>query len=308
MSVEADDESVATVRAFSRFYTNVIGVLREGLLESPYSLSEARVIFELAQADRTELAALRRTLTIDAGYLSRIISRLESDGIAAKERSSEDGRRQLIRLTRQGRTVFNRLDERSTAEVRALLSPLPERDRRRLVGAMDSIRAILGDSPRREALVLRAPGPGDLGWVVELHGSVYADEYGWDQSFEALVASIVADYSARSDHPHESAWIAEVDGERVGCAFCVKRNKAVAQLRLLLVAPSARGMGIGSRLVEECIRFARRARYRQMMLWTNDVLEDARRIYERAGFELREEESHTSFGHELVGQNWWLEL
>jgi DNA-binding MarR family transcriptional regulator/GNAT superfamily N-acetyltransferase len=299
------DDRTTVVRAFNSFYTNVIGVLREGLLRTPYSLTEARVIFELAQRDATELVDLRRVLNIDAGYLSRILARLEANGIATRERSGADARRALIRLTDHGRAAFEMLDERSSGEVRGLLSRLTEEDQRRLIGAMQAIQEILGDSARTQPIVLRAPGPGDFGWMVHRHGLLYAEEYGWDETFEALVARIVADYVEHRDPKRESAWIAEVDGEPVGCVLCVKKEERVAQLRLLLVEPNRRGMGIGTRLVAECMRFARRAGYEHIVLWTNDVLEDARRIYERAGFELVEVERHHSFGHELVGQNWW---
>jgi DNA-binding MarR family transcriptional regulator/GNAT superfamily N-acetyltransferase len=300
-------ERVTAVRAFNRFYTNVIGLLHEGLLRTPYSLTEARVIFELAQRDASELANLRRVLSIDAGYMTRILARLETDGIATRERSGADGRRQVIGLTDRGRGVFEMLDQRSAEEIRALLSRLTEHDQRRVIGAMGAIRQVLEGSPRPEPC-LRPPRPGDFGWVVQRHGVLYAEEYGWDESFEALVARIVADYMDHRDPKRESAWIAEVDGEPVGCVFCCKKEENVAQLRLLLVEPSIRGMGIGTRLVDECVRFARRAGYGHVMLWTNDVLEDARRVYERAGFERVGEEPHHSFGHELVGQNWWRKL
>jgi DNA-binding MarR family transcriptional regulator/GNAT superfamily N-acetyltransferase len=300
--VEPTDDAVAAVRAFNRSYTNVIGVLREGLLGTPYSLTEARVIFELAQREATELADLRRQLDIDAGYLSRIIARFEADGIATRELSETDRRRQVVRLSGGGRAVFRELDRRSAEEVRRLLSPLTADDQRRLVGAMGAIQQVLEDSPRKPFL-LRLPEPGDFGWIVHRHGALYSEEYGWDETFEALVARIVADYLEHRGQ-RDAAWIAEVDGEPGGCVLCTKKKEKVAQLRLLLVEPRVRGMGIGTRLVEECIRFARRAGYEQIMLWTNDVLDDARRIYERAGFELVEEESHHSFGHDLVGQNW----
>jgi DNA-binding MarR family transcriptional regulator/GNAT superfamily N-acetyltransferase len=302
------DERVAAVRAFNRFYTNVIGVLRERLLRSPYSLTEARVIFELAQHESTELANLRRTLDIDAGYLSRIVAQFEVDGLVSKKRSSSDGRRQVIRLTIRGRKAFRMLDERSAKEIGALLSKLNEEQQRRLTGAMEAIRETLEGAPRLQSYVIRPPRTGDFGWVIHRHGVLYAQEHGWEQTFEGLVARIVADYLDKHDPRRESAWIAEVDGEPVGCVFCMERDDKVAQLRLLLVEPHARAMGIGTWLVEECIRFARRAGYEQMVLWTNDVLEDARRIYERAGFRLIKEEKHHSFGHDLVGQNWWLEL
>jgi DNA-binding MarR family transcriptional regulator/GNAT superfamily N-acetyltransferase len=301
-------DRVADLRAFNRFYTGVIGVLEEGLLRTPYSLTEARTIFELAQRPTTELGDLRRTLGIDAGYLSRILSRFESDGLLTKDRSAADGRRQVIQLTRAGRKVFETLNHRSADENRKLLSRLSADEQRRLVGAMTTIRQLLEGAPIRQPFRLRPLAPGDYGWVVQRHGALYAEEYGWDETFEALVARIVADYVYQRDPRRENAWIAELDGEPVGCIFCVKKEAKVAQLRLLLVEPQARGAGIGSKLVDECIRFARRAGYTQMMLWTNDVLVDARRVYERFGFTLIEEERHHSFGHDLVGQNWSIAL
>lgn len=299
---------VAEVRAFNRFYTNVIGVLREGLLQTPYSLTEARLLFELAQKDSAEVVELRRELDVDAGYLSRILTRFEADGLVSRARSRQDGRRQVIRLTARGRRVFRTLDERSAREVRNLVAPLREEERRRLVEAMRTIRSILEGTPRSEAYVLRPMVAGDYGWVVHRHGVLYAEEYGWDETFEALVAQIVADYVRNRDPRRENAWLAEVDGQAAGCVFCVKKADTVAQLRLLLVEPWARGRGIGSRLIEECLRFAKRAAYERIMLWTNDVLDDARRLYERANFELGEEQSHHSFGHDLVSQTWWRPL
>lgn len=299
------DEDVASVRAFNRFYTTVIGVLNDGLLQTPYSLTEARVIFELAQSEASEHLALRRALDIDAGHLSRILTRFESDGLVQRERSEQDGRRQVIRLTDRGRELFAVLDSRSAEEIATLLSHLTAEDRRRLTTAMETVRTVLDTSSDRN-IVLRQLGPGDIGWVVQRHGVLYWNEYGWDQTFEALVARIVADYVDNYKPQRENAWIAEVDGKPVGCIFCVEKDETIAQLRILLVEPSARGMGIGSRLVEECLQFARMAGYREIMLWTNDVLEEARRIYQRAGFELTEEEPHHSFGHDLIGQNWVL--
>lgn len=301
-------DRVTAVRAFNRFYTNLIGLLREGLLSTPYSLTEARVIFELAQASATEVAELRSDLQIDAGYLSRMLARFEADGLVTRQRSNSDGRRQVVQLTTQGRRAFKALDKRSTEEIRALLNPLGEDDQRRLIEAMHAIQHILDGLRPRQSVVLRAPRSGDFGWVVQRHGFLYAEEYGWDESFEALVARIVADYVDQQDAEREAAWIAELEGELVGCVFCVRKQEEVAQLRLMLVEPRARGMGIGTRLCQECIRFARSSGYKRMMLWTNDVLEDARRIYERAGFKLVEEEKHHSFGQDLVGQNWWLVL
>ncbi|HEX8804045.1 MAG TPA: bifunctional helix-turn-helix transcriptional regulator/GNAT family N-acetyltransferase [Acidimicrobiales bacterium] len=296
--------AVATVRSFNRFYTRWVGALAEGLLDSPWSLAEARVLFELAQADATEVVDLRERLGLDAGYLSRILARLEGAGLVERTRSAADARRSVAGLTAAGRAAFRELDARSAEQIGALLDPLDGTDRRRLVGAMATIRSLLGDGERSGGFVLRPLEPGDHGWVVERHGALYAAEHGWDVSFEALVARIVADYLDGRDPARETAWIAEVDGERVGCVFCVRHDDETAQLRLLLVDPRARGAGIGARLVDECLRFARRAGYRRIRLWTNDVLAAARRIYQRAGFELEAEEPHHSYGRDLVGQTW----
>jgi DNA-binding MarR family transcriptional regulator/N-acetylglutamate synthase-like GNAT family acetyltransferase len=302
------DGQVAAVREFNRFYTGVIGLLREGLLGTPYSLTEARVLFELARDDAVEAADLRRWLDIDAGYLSRLLARFEADGLVSRTRSPADGRRQVIGLTGPGRAVQADLDARSGAQIRALLAALTPDGRQRLAGAMASIREIIGPAPPPAAFVLRPPVPGDLGWVVQRHGALYAAEYGWDASFEALVARIVADYADRGDRRREAAWIAELGGEPAGCVFCMRKTDTTAQLRLLLVEPRARGLGMGGRLVAECVSFARRAGYREMVLWTNDVLHAARRIYQRAGFRLAGSEPHHSFGHDLVGQDWRLPL
>lgn len=296
---EVRDERVAAVRTFNRFYTNLIGVLHGGLLDTPYSLTEARVLFELAQRDATAVAELRRELDIDAGYLSRILTRFTSDGLVARERSDADARRQVIRLTETGRAAFAMLDQRQADDVSRMLAGLPEEQQRRLLGGMSAIQEVLGKAPRSAGHVLRPPEPGDMGWVVQRHGVLYAAEYGWDASFEALVARVVSDYVDNHDPARDGAWIAEVDGERAGCVFCVRGDETTAKLRLLLVEPSARGTGIGTRLVEECLRFARRVGYQRMTLWTNDVLDSARRIYQRAGFELVDEEKHHSFGHEI---------
>jgi DNA-binding MarR family transcriptional regulator/GNAT superfamily N-acetyltransferase len=296
------------VREFNRFYTGVIGLLREGLLDTPYSLTGARVLFELARQDTIEVAQLRRWLEIDAGYLSRLLARFEADGLVSRTRSATDGRRQVIGLTGTGRAVQADLDARSCVQIRELLAPLTPDTRQRLTAAMAGIREIIGPAPPPAAFVLRPPAPGDLGWVVQRHGALYAAEYGWDASFEALVARIVADYAARDDHRGESAWIAELGGEPAGCVFCMRKTDTTAQLRLLLVEPRARGLGMGGRLVAECVSFARRAGYREMVLWTNDVLHAARRIYQRAGFQLAASEPHHSFGHDLVGQDWRLPL
>ena len=304
VSASADDAAVTAVRAFNRFYTGVIGVLHEGLVGTAYSLTEARVIFELAQRESTQVAELRRSLDLDAGQLSRMLTRFEASGLITKERAPGDARRQVVRLTAPGRDTYETLGRRADDEIAAMLAGLTGDRRRRLVAALETVREILGHAPPSPAYVLRPLGPGDFGWVVHRHGLLYAEEYGWDHTFEALVARIVADYADGHDPKREGAWIAEVDGAPVGSIFCVRKDDRVAQLRLLLVDPSVRGMGIGARLVRECLRFAATAGYAEIMLWTNDVLADARRIYERAGFELEAEERHHSFGHDLVGQFW----
>ena len=298
------DAAVAAVRAFNRFYTNMIGLLRGKYLDTPYSLTEARILFELAQRDASEVTDLRRTVDIDAGYLSRILTRFSSDGLVTRQRSAADGRRQVITLTENGRSAVAGLDARSAAQTRDMLAAVHDDDRRRLLDAMHAITDVLSESPQPRGYLLRAPRPGDMGWVVQRHGALYAEQFGWDEAFEALVARIVADYVDNRDLDREAAWIAEVDGTPAGCVFCVRKDDSTAQLRMLLVEPWARGLGIGSRLVEEVLRFARRAGYSGITLWTNDVLADARRIYQRAGFSLDDEARHHSFGKDLVEQNW----
>jgi DNA-binding MarR family transcriptional regulator/GNAT superfamily N-acetyltransferase len=307
-AVPVPDGDVAAVREFNRFYTSVLGLLREGLLDTPYSLTEARIIFELARQDEVEVAAMRRWLDLDPGYLSRILARFEADGLVRKSRSAGDARRQVIGLTQAGRAVFGRLDALSSDQIRGLLAPVPADRRSRLTAAMAGIREVLGDAAAPATVVLRPPAPGDLGWVIQRNAALYAAEYGWDGTYEALVARIVADYASREDRTGEAAWFAELRGEPVGCVFCMRKSDQTAQLRLLLVEPSARGMGIGERLVTECLAFARRAGYQDIVLWTNDVLHAARRIYQRAGFELVREAPHHSFGRDLVGQDWRLVL
>jgi DNA-binding MarR family transcriptional regulator/GNAT superfamily N-acetyltransferase len=297
-------DRVAAVRAFNRFYTARIGVLRDGLLRTPHSLTEARVLYELGQREVTEVADLRRELDIDAGFLSRLLARLQRNGLVARERSDHDARRQHVCLTDEGRAAFAELDRRSADEIASVLDALSEEDQTRLVASMGAVRDVLTHAPPTAGFVLRSPRPGDLGWIVQRHGALYAQQYGWDESFEALVAQIVAEYARDHDPRREAAWIAEVDGEPAGCVLCVRREEDVAQLRLLLVDPRARGRGIGGRLIEECLRFAQRAGYTHITLWTNDVLHEARRLYERSGFELVESAPHHSFGHDLVEQTW----
>ncbi len=300
---------VEAVRRFNRFYTRRIGVLGEGLASSPFSLTEARVVYELARRGEATAAELGRDLGLDAGYLSRLLRGFERRGLLRRRPSESDGRRSLLGLTPEGEAAFAELDAGTRREVGALLSALPEEEQDRLVGAMRAIEGVLGAPPEgRASYLLRPHGPGDLGWVVQRHGALYAREYGWDERFEALVAEIAAKFLRELDPRRERCWIAERDGEPVGSVLLARESDETAKLRLLLVEPRARGLGIGSRLVEECVRFARGTGYRRVTLWTNDVLRAARRIYEEAGFRLVREEPHHSFGHALVGQTWELEL
>jgi DNA-binding MarR family transcriptional regulator/N-acetylglutamate synthase-like GNAT family acetyltransferase len=300
---------IEAVRRFNRFFTRRIGVLREGLLHSPYSLTEARILFEIARGEEVSASGLSRELGLDPGYLSRILARLEQRGLIDKVRSGTDGRRHILSLTSEGEEAFSVLDERSREEVAEMLEELSEGDQRRLLEAMQTIEGILEKGFKfSEPFVLRPHEPGDMGWVVQRHGVLYAREYGWDERFEALVARIVADFIDSYDPAKERCWIAEMGGQRVGCVFLVRGSDTVAKLRLLLVEPGARGLGLGTRLVEECIRFARSRGYKTLTLWTNSVLDAARHIYEERGFELVEEQEHHSFGRDLVGQNWELAL
>lgn len=301
-------DAVAAVRAFNRFYTNVIGVLRGSYLDVPYSLTEARVLFELARRESTEVAALRRALDIDAGYLSRILARFSTEKLTVRRRSDTDGRAQVIRLTEAGLAAFADLDRRQSEQTAALLAGLAGPDQRRLLAAMATIQQVLpgpgAAPPPPRSWLLREPRPGDLGWVIQRHGALYAREYGFDETFEHLVARIVADWAADREPRREAAWIAEVDGEPAGCVFCVRQDDSTAKLRLLLTEPAARGLGIGGRLVAECLRFARDAGYATITLWTQDCLHEARRIYQRAGFSLVSESPHHSFGQDLTEQVW----
>ena len=300
------DRRVGVVRRFNRFWTSQIGVLREGYLESPFSLAEVRVLFELARREETTASELGGELGLDAGYLSRLLGGFEKDDLIRKRPSEVDGRRSLLRLTERGRETFAPLDARSRSDIGAMLGSLSVAEQDRLVGAMRTIEGLL--SVPEASYLLRPHESGDMGWVVHRHGVLYAGEYGWDERFEALVAEIVAKFIQEYDPKRERCWIAERDGENVGCVFLVKQSEEIARLRLLLVEPQARGLGIGSRLVEECIRFARQAGYRKITLWTNDVLHSARRIYEAMGFRLVHEQPHHSFGRDLVGQTWELML
>ncbi|MEV4086345.1 GNAT family N-acetyltransferase [Nonomuraea fuscirosea] len=283
----------------------MIGALQAGMLDSPYSLTEARVLFELAQAERMETGELRGLLGLDAGYLSRILTRFEADGLIIRERSAADARKQLVRLTPGGDEVFTGLDARSAEVIGRLMSGLAEADQERLVSSMAAIRSLLSAAEReREPYVIRPPRPGDLGWVVERHGALYSSEYGWGIEFEQLVARIVGDL----DLTRDTGWIAESGGRRVGCVFYVRQDATTAKLRMLLVDPAARGLGIGRRLVEECLRHARAEGCKRITLWTRDSLVSARRIYQAAGFSLESQEEGMENGVPVNEQMWSLDL
>ncbi|HSL71712.1 MAG TPA: helix-turn-helix domain-containing GNAT family N-acetyltransferase [Longimicrobiales bacterium] len=303
------EQRIEAVRRFNRFYTRQIGVLQEHLLQSPISLTEARVLYELAGRAEITATELGATLGVDAGYLSRLLGSLRERGLLARSRSMADGRQSLLRLTARGQQAFARLNTASAAEIGDLLAAHTEEDQRRLVAALEVVERLLdGRYETQVPYVLRPPRAGDYGWIIHRHGVLYAQEYGWDERFEALVAEIIARFVQNFDARRERCWIAERDGQSVGCVFVVAKSKTIAQLRLLLVEPSARGLGIGRRLVDECIRFARLKGYRKLTLWTNDVLHAARHIYEQAGFQLVREQPHRDFGTNLVGQTWDLPL
>lgn len=302
---------VEAVRRFNRFYTKQIGVLHEGLLNSPFSLTEARVVYELAHHEQTTATHLARELELDAGYLSRILRRLQQRGLIRRRRSDADGRQMLLTLTERGQAAFSEINAASRNEIEAMLRELSPAEQDRLLRSMQTIESLLGaPEEHRVPYILRPHQPGDMGWVVHRHGVLYNREYGWDETFEALVAEIAAAFVRDYDPRRERCWIAEKDGENVGSVFLVKHpeREGVAKLRLLLVEPHARGLGIGRRLVQECTRFARRVGYRKITLWTNSVLEAARRIYEREGYRLVHQEPHHSFGHDLISETWELEL
>lgn len=303
------DQRVAAVRRFNRFYTQRIGVLNEGVLKSPFSLAQSRVLYELAHRAECTATGLGKDLGLDAGYLSRILGDFEKRGLLDRTPSDRDARQNRLRLTRKGQQAFAPLHARSRNEIGAMLNALSGAEQGRLIGAMATIEELLGARPEPKApYLLRPHQPGDMGWVVHRHGVLYAEEYGWDEQFEALVAGITAKFIQHYDAKRERCWIAEKDGEIVGSVFLVKHSAAVAKLRLLLVEPKARGLGIGARLVGETILFARRVGYRKIVLWTNSVLISARRIYEASGFRRVDQKRHHSFGKDLVGETWELKL
>lgn len=298
------------MRHFNRFYTKQIGALNESLLESPFSLTAARVIYELASRKKATATELGNHLDLDAGYLSRTLRDFEKRRLVRKEPSEQDARQSILSLTARGQKEFQNLNLLSINQIEGLLNVLSRVESARLLAAMKTIEELLGakENGEKVSYILRPPYAGDMGWVVQSNGALYAQEYGWDESYEALVAQIVADFVKSSDHTKTRCWIAEKDGENVGSVFLGKKSETVAKLRLLIVDPKARGLGIGKRLVDECTRFARQAGYKKITLWTNSVLLAARSIYQKAGYELVKSERHHSFGRDLVGETWELKL
>lgn len=300
-------DAIAAVRRFNRFYTRQVGALREGLLDSRFTLTETRVLYELAHRDDLTASDLARDLGLDPGYLSRILARFESDGLLARAPSEADRRRAVLHLTEAGQAAFAPLNAGAREEVAAWLGGLAEPAQAELVAAMGRIETLLEPVTARP-YVIRPPCAGDIGWVVCRHGALYAAEYGFDSRFEALVATVAGAFLAKHDPARERCWIAERDGVNLGSIFLVRADDELAKLRLLLVEPTARGQGIGRRLVDECLAFARAAGYRRITLWTNDVLVAARRIYQQAGFQLVRSEPHRMFGPAIVGEDWDLTL
>lgn len=310
MEHNVTDKRVEQIREFNRFFTRKIGVLREGLLHSAFSLTEARILFEIANSEAPTAAKLGRELGLDAGYLSRILSRFEDQGLAERVRSERDGRQYLIRLTQKGRDFYSVLDLRSKEEIAEILAGLSEQQQQKLLKSMRDIEIILNKKNFKfsEAFFIRSHQPGDMGWVTHRHGVLYSQEYGWDERFEALVAQIVSEFIQNYQPECERCFIAEMNGMIAGSVFVVRSSDTVAKLRLLLVEPEARGLGLGSRLVQECVAFARRSGYSKLVLWTNSVLIEARHIYAKTGFKLVKQEEHNSFGKTLTGETWELIL
>ncbi len=303
------EQTVQLVRRFNRFYTGKIGVLRQRYLRGPFSLTEARVLYELAHRQNSAASELGEELGLDAGYLSRILRGFQKQGLMRTTPSEIDRRRRVLCLTVQGRRAFARIDADARSEIGAMLEDLAPAAQDRLVRSMKTIESVLGrERATGGSILLRQHRPGDMGWVMHRHGALYLEEYGWDERFEALVAEIVAEFVKNHDPKRERCWIAEEDGEIVGSVFLVRHSESTAKLRLLLVEPRARGSGLGSRLVDECVQFARYAGYRKVTLWTNSVLHAARSLYEKAGFRLVKEEAHELFGEGLIGQTWELVL
>jgi DNA-binding MarR family transcriptional regulator/N-acetylglutamate synthase-like GNAT family acetyltransferase len=308
-SARAADPHISAIREFNRFYTQKIGVLGAGLLDSNYTLTEVRVLYEIAHRQRPLASDLVRDLALDAGYLSRILAKFARRGWLKRERSGEDARKAHLHLTAKGKAAFQSLDGRARDEIGALLAPLPREQQVELQGHLQNVQSLLGAAPARTgALQLREHRPGDIGWIVQKHGELYAQEYGWNTDFEALVAEICARFLRQMDPAAERCWIAERNGARVGCIMLVRHSRTIAKLRLLLVDPSQRGLGVGNALVQECLAFARAAGYRKVTLWTQSILSAARKLYERHGFRKVASEPHESFGAKLVAETWELGL
>jgi DNA-binding MarR family transcriptional regulator/GNAT superfamily N-acetyltransferase len=304
-----DNDQISAVRAFTRFYTRKLGVLGQQLLKSPFSLSEARVLYELATSKSLSAKEIGIELGLDPGYLSRIVQKFDDDGLISRKPLPADRRQYQLSLTAKGRQAFAKLDRSSHDDVADMLAALSDGERTRLIGAMAAIERLLGPSGVSPvAATLREPRPGDMGWVVQSHGALYASEYGFNSSFEALVADIAAKFLGAFDASRERCWIAELDGAQVGSVFLVRDSDDVAKLRLLLVDPAGRGQGLGQRLVAECIAFARACGYRRITLWTQSILVAARKIYQDAGFVLVATEPHRSFGQSLIGETWEMKL
>ncbi len=301
---------ISAVRSFNRFYTKQIGILHQGYLDSPFSLSEGRVLYELAHRDRPTATAIAKDLDLDPGYLSRILVKFEKLSLIARTREDRDARSTRLSLTARGRAAYASLDRGAERDVRTMLSKLAPPERASLVASMGTIERILTAQPPdpKTPYLIRTHQPGDLGWIIHRHGVLYAQEQGWDERFEAEVAEIAARFINHFDPKRERCWIAEKDGAIVGCIFLVRKTTTIGQLRLFLVEPSARGLGIGNRLVAECIRFARQAGYRKMTLWTQSILYAARRIYSKHGFRRIHQERHRSFGFPLIAETWELKL
>ncbi|MFY9742107.1 MAG: helix-turn-helix domain-containing GNAT family N-acetyltransferase [Candidatus Sulfotelmatobacter sp.] len=309
-SAAVSDHAIAAVRGFNRFYTGQIGVLNEHLLESPFSLTEMRVLYELAHRRTATASALCKDLGLDPGYLSRMVRRFEKEGLLARGKSGIDARQSVLSLTARGRKTFAPFETRSEKQVAEVLGKLGPTEQKCLLEAMGMIEGLLGPGRKPDtSFIIRSHRPGDMGWVVHRHGVLYSQEYGYDERFEALVAGIVAHFIQYFDPKRDACWIAEKDGEIAGSIFLVKKSKTVAKLRLLLVEPSARGLGVGKRLIAECVRFARQAGYKKIVLWTQSELHAARHLYEQAGFKLAGEKRHDSWGREgLVAETWELKL
>jgi DNA-binding MarR family transcriptional regulator/N-acetylglutamate synthase-like GNAT family acetyltransferase len=304
-------QRTGAVRRFNRFYTRQIGVLRKTYLDSPYSLGEMRVLYEIAHGDGITASAIGRALDLDAGYLSRVLRNFEKRGLLARKPSAEDARQSHLTLTARGRKAFAPAEGRSLRDVAAMLGKLGGGDQTKLIAAMQTIENLLAGNPEAgpsRDYILRPPKPGDFGWIVARHAEVYAQEYGWTEPFEGLCAQIVADFANKNDPTCERCWIAEVNGENVGTVMLVKDSEEVARVRLLLVDPKGRGLGLGARLVDECVRFARQAGYKKITLWTHSILTAARHIYEKAGFTLTSSEPRHSWSKDVVAEYWDLRL